>query len=467
MPDDAAFCPICGTKYVRKDVCPKCGKPFAEGEIYCTACGTRLDGKLVCRNCGTVFEGRFCPKCGTEVRSAVSREVAVKDHESSFDWKRLVSLIGGGFAMGAVLFSLLFTFFIGFKTSWPPELSTQASVASGRLEFDIWYFFNKAYKDVDTLLKAFATQGAVSTYSKSTLYAEAVIGTVVSVATIVTVVVFSILAVVYFVRDLLHKPTKSAGKFACLAFFCFTAGTLALRALYDIQMRFSSIEESYEVVFGNNAATTAGLAVGAVCLAIWFGCTIAVRGKEIIEKETLRELIPTLCGIVLLIVVVALAGYGATGISSSMEELLANGATVEIKLGFMSLFDLLSTTFYSLPYDGSGDLALVYSYLAAVLTIAVVVFSCLTFARFAETAEGHTKVLPMAIILTICAILYTVFSILSINATTNAIMTKMELSAEVNTSFTTAIVVCSFSVLVLAAAIVQRVLGKKAEKEAE
>lgn len=68
LADDAKFCPHCGARVDGKKVCPGCGREIAEDAVYCTYCGKRQDGKVVCNKCGEVYEGNFCPKCGTAVR---------------------------------------------------------------------------------------------------------------------------------------------------------------------------------------------------------------------------------------------------------------------------------------------------------------------------------------------------------------------------------------------------------------
>lgn len=459
VPGGAIFCPSCGKRLDGKTPCPKCGAMNDESAIYCTACGTRLDGKAVCRNCGTAFEGNFCPQCGT---ASVEQQKTPRE-KRAFDWRKLLIIIGGACSMAAVFFSLLFTFFIGFEV-------TGAQASSGNQNaFDVWYFFSDAYKEVDTILQAaIASNEEVSMFAKSSLYMEAAIGTVVSVATIVTVVVFSAIAIARYVRYMLHKSDKGAGLFACLAVFFFIAGTLTLRALYDRQVS-AAVNITMQTVrvdttLGANAATAAGITLSAIFLGIWFGCLIATRGKELIGKNGLRSLIPAVVGMVLLTVILAVAGYGAVGFSGS-EQLHATGAgndSMKVTLGFPIILEVLAEQFITLPYDGAADAAAAYTYIAAIFTIAVIVLACLNFARLASSAEKRVSALPMAIVLFACCIFYTTFSILSINTTANVILNELGTAdAVIDTKFATAIVVCVFAALNLAAAIVQKALARK------
>lgn len=493
MPDDAAFCPFCGAKHVRTDICPKCGKPFAEGEVYCTACGARLDGKTVCRNCGTAFEGRFCPACGTAVdakpaavpaaataaapavaTAAAADEFAVPAEKKAFDWRKLLLIIGGACSMAAVFFSLLFTFFIGFGVSIAGATTQQVeSLLGNQSSVNIWYYFSKAYKDVDAVIQAaLLANGEVSTFAKSSLYMEAVMGTLTACITIVAVVVFSTLAVVRYVRHMLHKSDKGAGEFACLAVFFFIAGTLALRALFDKQISVSIGLSSLsaqtvriDTALDINAATKAGLTLAAIFLGLWFGCNIATRGKELITKSGLRALIPAAAGMVLLAVVLAVAGYGAVGFSGNdlLRSLTGYNGSLEVTLGFPIIFKVLAGEFITLPYEGAADAAAAYSYIAAIFTLAVVVLACVNFARLAAySTEERGSVLPEAITLFVCGMIYMVFSILSINTTVDVILTKLEATDTViETKFTTAIVVGVFVTLNLAAAIVHKVLTRE------
>ena len=68
LADDAKFCPQCGERVDGLKECRYCRREIAEDAVYCTYCGKRQDGKVVCNKCGEVYEGNFCPKCGTAVR---------------------------------------------------------------------------------------------------------------------------------------------------------------------------------------------------------------------------------------------------------------------------------------------------------------------------------------------------------------------------------------------------------------
>ena len=70
-PENATFCPECGAnlaEQTKKRTCPFCGNEVSEEAVFCNNCGERVDGKNSCKNCGAVFEGSFCPLCGTKAK---------------------------------------------------------------------------------------------------------------------------------------------------------------------------------------------------------------------------------------------------------------------------------------------------------------------------------------------------------------------------------------------------------------
>jgi membrane protease subunit (stomatin/prohibitin family) len=59
IPEDAAFCPLCGHQIMIIDQCAKCGKNLAPNARFCSRCGTPVQQR-------TEHKDRFCPNCGAQ-----------------------------------------------------------------------------------------------------------------------------------------------------------------------------------------------------------------------------------------------------------------------------------------------------------------------------------------------------------------------------------------------------------------
>ncbi len=135
-PENATFCPECGAnlaEQTKKRTCPFCGNEVSEEAVFCNNCGERVDGKNSCKNCGAVFEGSFCPLCGTKAKQKLSEKTAeVKEEKAKTSsasplkivendafagekLKKIVSFITPILSLAAIALLLIFSFFIGVK----------------------------------------------------------------------------------------------------------------------------------------------------------------------------------------------------------------------------------------------------------------------------------------------------------------------------------------------------------------
>jgi membrane protease subunit (stomatin/prohibitin family) len=71
IPEDAAFCPLCGHQIMIIDQCAKCGKNLAPNARFCSRCGTPVQQRTehkdrFCANCGAqnLDNSVFCNQCG-------------------------------------------------------------------------------------------------------------------------------------------------------------------------------------------------------------------------------------------------------------------------------------------------------------------------------------------------------------------------------------------------------------------
>jgi TM2 domain-containing membrane protein YozV/RNA polymerase subunit RPABC4/transcription elongation factor Spt4 len=60
MPDDARFCPNCGTKVEHEVYCRNCGKPMSPFDTVCPSCGTPVDSAGRDYGVNNELNGIFC-----------------------------------------------------------------------------------------------------------------------------------------------------------------------------------------------------------------------------------------------------------------------------------------------------------------------------------------------------------------------------------------------------------------------
>lgn len=183
LADDAKFCPHCGERVDGKKVCPGCGREIAEDAVYCTYCGRRLDGKTVCKKCGEVYEGNFCPKCGTAVRpqaampgyspapaamnasaapaamnaSSAPAANAVDERRTAARMRanRVMAIIKQSLLYGALCVLFICSFFVTFSMTASVN-GESGAVAMNKTSF---YFLIDIFEEVKDTLAAMGTLG--------------------------------------------------------------------------------------------------------------------------------------------------------------------------------------------------------------------------------------------------------------------------------------------------------------------
>ena len=57
--------------------CPKCNAVYPEEAVFCPSCGTQLVHANICPECGTELpdSAKFCPKCGHKMFEEVKQDV--------------------------------------------------------------------------------------------------------------------------------------------------------------------------------------------------------------------------------------------------------------------------------------------------------------------------------------------------------------------------------------------------------
>lgn len=263
-------------------ICKNCETENSEGAVYCKNCGTRLDGKHICPSCGNEndSDAKICVSCG----KPMEQQSGAKTEKTPVEWKKWVELAGGICAMVGVFVVLLCTFLLGIRVSISGGMVAQ--------EQNIWHYFGDAWKQLEEL-------GDPDVTLKAALYTEAILGLLISIATIVTTLVFSILAAVRFGMKTAKKSEKDYLKCALGAVLSFICGTALLVAMNAMESEGASLVP--------NAAGVAGIVCGVIFISACLGSRIAVKGKDLLTKNSVMQLAFTAGALVLLSIAVAFA----------------------------------------------------------------------------------------------------------------------------------------------------------------
>lgn len=183
LADDAKFCPHCGERVDGLKECRYCRREIAEDAVYCTYCGKRQDGKVVCNKCAEVYEGNFCPKCGTAVRpqaampgyspapaamnasaapaamnaSSVPAANAVDERRTAARMRanRVLAIIKQSLLYGALCVLFICSFFVTFSMTASVN-GESGAVAMNKTSF---YFLIDIFEEVKDTLAAMGTLG--------------------------------------------------------------------------------------------------------------------------------------------------------------------------------------------------------------------------------------------------------------------------------------------------------------------
>lgn len=457
-PEEAVFCQNCGKRLDGKISCPVCKTINQEEANFCISCGAKLNDKKICTECGTAFEGNYCPSCGkcyvapvqsgSTVRSDGARQV---NSAAKPFWVKIVDLVGGALAMGALFFALLFTFFIGVTAS--SNGVSLDEIPSTSLATGIFDYFGSAYTDIADTLDIMEYYDGFFEY---TAYIGTIFGTIVSVATIVCVLIFSILAIIRYVNAVTGKSEKPYTGFTLAAVFSFLGGCMAFKALHVAEI--SAGTEKLSVAF--NGATTAGIVLSCVFLGLFFCCKIVCNAKRLFVE---KGIVPVcIAGVAAILLGIALH-FASSPVGACSVRAQRMGGSFAV--GYSGILSLVITT-----SGGGGVIAdeyissVVLSNIGFVVQIVLTAFIAVAIGKsLANVAAKRGKGnLAYAITAEVAAVAHLVLAIITAQVFCETALEDMTYTL----SYTAPIVLLVFATLGLVATIVHVVfLGgqKKAE----
>lgn len=472
-PDDAVFCKGCGERLDGKLVCPVCGSTYEEGAVFCANCGTRLDGKTTCKQCGAVYEGNFCPVCGTPANEEANAPKAVAAPETapaakeekqeqekqekqeqeqpeekpkkSITWKKVLITIGGVLAMLAAALTLIFSMFIGFEVVALPadsSLENFGSAVSGMGAHNIFYYFFENFKDATEMLQ---TLGEVNSITVFAIYIKALLGTLIAAGTLITVLTLSIKTATRYISYMRNGVDCDFGKCAYGTVLAYIAGIAGLYALeyFSVTMTYSGLDISVGIKM--NGTTVAGLVVGSVLIACYLGFCTAVRGKAILRKRTLCELICSAIGIVILVLLTYFSANTCAQFTSGNSTISYGFSNIFYLNGIRSIYDT----------ENNVWLDFLLSLTSFVLLGIIIILAAQEMTERMRAFERNTFItLGHAVAIVILSVIFTVMAVL----VTNRFMG--EGSEDVTLGYSAIIAVPILAALNLARVITQTILQK-------
>ncbi len=467
-PEEAVFCRNCGKRLDGKVSCPACDAMNDEDSNFCIHCGTKLSNKSICPSCNTVYEGNFCPACGktapaqpqTRAHKAKQTVTPPAACETS-KWRKILEYVGGGLAMSAVFFAVLFAFLIGVNVGNISNL-IGANGVNVTMEVTIFDFFGKAYEDLD-----------FTYYDSSLAFVElfpTILGTLIVVVTLVCVVVFAALAIARYIKFVTGKSQKDYSTFAAATVISFLTGALAFLALNSVIGGASMSGVSATAATGFNSATIAGIVLASIFFAAFAGCRIAVHAKDIFTQKRLITVILSAVGVALLSIALHFAGE-AIAIASIKQ---GNGA-IKIGGGFTVIAALLMTnatrdiTFTDAIYYLSDKFVPIeiLAFIGAVVQLVLLVMLACAIVKFITNLTDRTEQsnLKFAIVSVVFAALH-----LALVITTCTLYVDVLEATNVTIAYAQPIVALVFAVLSLGVTIAHKVLlnrQRRAEQLAE
>ncbi len=305
----------------------------------------------------------------------------------TIDLAKLFKIVGGACAMAAVLFSLVFVFFVGNQCTLTGEVGT-ATGASVKL-FDIYHFFGDYYRQLPDVFGS-----ATNAFTNMNLVTFGVIMTLLCSVSLIAVIVLALLAALRFILNLLGKTEKSVTPLSVACYFTYLAFALSFNALTDDKTLQAG---SLSVITVLNGATIAGLILGAVFLAAHLVITAIRYAKRNESMLSVQKIVTYASTLVLTATFFVIACGSMFGLSYP-----SNLVSYHTQFGAFYLFRAIAERSKSgLDFGVGLEPTVLYpAYFMLLLTVAVFFAICaICLVRTARILCGKQETVKTSIIL--------------------------------------------------------------------
>lgn len=447
-PENAVYCKNCGKRIDGLTVCPVCNNLVPADGTYCTNCGARLDGKQVCEKCGNVYEGHFCPSCGTEAKKTTKSKRPEQTEDEAL-WQKILRHGSAGFALLTAVCSLIFVFFIGCSLGDSKLITGIAAELGLQDSLNLYYYFGEIYEEIDETINGMGYCPDIVVIST---YCGAVLRTLISAGVLIAVAVFGILTIVRFAISYATGKQKNICSTAFATFLSYVAGATLFLASNAIDVKSKTSSVSISVSVGYNGATIAGLAVCGIFAAIGVICLLVRRGKPMITKKNIVNLSLTALMFAFLSALIGICAQ-----SPISFQIKSSSSTDTISLGLLHLSEMIPALS---PNSSRTEEGFAFSFVSFIMIAAAVILAVIIMIRMLSNAtEGKSRTgLPLVIAAFLVCIVCVVFAILAANdfvaiynGLTSTGANKME------ASYAGVIAICVLGALVMITAIAHQI----------
>lgn len=422
-PEDAAFCKNCGKPLNGMYVCPSCGQQSPADGAFCIHCGARLhaapaaqpEQEVPAQQCLQEVPAQQPEPAATQTAAASASAPAAQPEGL---WKRALTYLSGAATLISALAAVIFVFCMGVTVNGNLG-DVIGAMGLSIPESDIYYYFGDAYKDIETTLTALQSY---SGFAETSLYLPVIFGTVIAACSIVAVPVLFIVTLVRYLRNISGATEKTAVRPAVWTFAVFVICAVLFQAVNAIRFdALSSITSgtSMRISAGTalNGATTAGIAVGAVGIAIAVICSAVCRGKQNACVSAILRYAFAAVGVVLFSVMFSLmaGGLAQINVKSSGQDMTVSSGFLQA-LGMAGGIDLSAEGGLVDQYSDECWQILTYSVVGYIVLIALAVFAAIAFAEMIGGVHEGTmrrgRIITFAALSLVCAVLVTVFAFL-------------------------------------------------------
>ncbi len=363
--------------------CKFCSSNIPDDGVFCPNCGQQVDGKNICAKCGKIFDGTFCPTCGTKA-------TAKKQSKTLFERFLGVEKIISPTIFLALLFGLFIcSLFVGITLTFGDGSTTRLTT---------FYFFG----DIYSYLSA-----SGSPYAPSIIFA--ILCTIAMATNIIISFLSLITGAIKYGKSLSRGENFSLANNVALSITTFFVATAIASGLNYTLSNVSVSNLSY--------GTIIGIALSAMAIVSVTVLRQITLGKKVLDYFNLCKLIMLTICFALTVGLISSASLNFATIVSS---------TTETKIGIFNFSEMVSSIVRLMTATGvSTSHVTAYLILSVLLQGGLLVIGAFIVRAIILGYCGKDSNIKPILILSIVAflvtILYAVFGILCLQATSELI----------------------------------------------